>query len=182
MAALYTPHSRILTLLYSDLESYAANQREVLLGTPGSLLQRENAAGFRFYARQFYDGDGKKRESYLAGPVGSLEADALAAAMRVRIDEVKDITASLRMLGREGFNLVDAKTYSTLASLHNHGVFSAGGMLIGSHAYGVLSNLLGIRASAYATEDIDIARREALAFDKLPEIVHPVMFRLPALT
>ena len=46
---------------------------------------------------------------------------------------MKDIVSSLRMLGREGFNLVDAKTYATLASLHNHGVFGAGGLLIGSH-------------------------------------------------
>jgi hypothetical protein len=73
------------------------------------------------------------------------------------------------MLGREGFALVDAKTYATLASLHNHGVFTAGGMLVGSHAFGVLLNRLGVRAAAYATEDVDIARREALAFVRLPE-------------
>jgi hypothetical protein len=42
-------------------------------------------------------------------------------------------------------------------------------MLIGSHAFGVLLNRLGVRAAAYATEDIDIARREALAFARLPE-------------
>src|SRR5207247_4590790 len=42
-------------------------------------------------------------------------------------------------------------------------------MLIGSHAYGVLLNRLGVRAAAYATEDIDLARREALALKKLPE-------------
>jgi hypothetical protein len=42
-------------------------------------------------------------------------------------------------------------------------------MLIGSHAYGVLLNRLGARAASYATEDIDIARREALAFERLPD-------------
>lgn len=42
-------------------------------------------------------------------------------------------------------------------------------MLIGSHAFGVLLNRLGVRAAAYSTEDIDIARREALAFASLPE-------------
>jgi len=42
-------------------------------------------------------------------------------------------------------------------------------MLIGSHAYGVLLNRLGVRVAAYTTDDIDIARREALAFEKLPE-------------
>jgi hypothetical protein len=73
------------------------------------------------------------------------------------------------MLGREGYNLADARTYGTLASLSNHGVFAAGGMLVGSHAYGVLLNRLGARAAAYATEDIDIARGSALALEPRPE-------------
>jgi len=166
---LYTPHRRALTVMYADLESHALNPREVFVGTAGSVIERKNAAGFRFYARQFYDGEGRKRERYLAGPVGSPDADAAAEDMRVRIRELKEIVPSLRMLGREGFNLVDPRIYSTLASLHNNGVFAAGGMLIGSHAYGVLLNRLGARATPYATEDIDIARREALAFKKLPE-------------
>jgi len=166
---LYTAHSRALTTLYHDLESYAGEQREVFIGTAGTVLERENAAGFRFYARQYYDGEGKKREGYLCGPVGDAQADARARDMRMRIEEIKDLVPSLRLLGREGYNLADARTYATLASLHNHGVFSAGGMLIGSHAYGVLMNQLGVRGASYTTEDIDIARREALAFATLPE-------------
>lgn len=166
---LFTPHSRALTVLYADLESHALGQREVFVGTAGSVIQRTNASGFPFYSHQFYDGDGKKRERYLAGPVGEPQADAVADDLKARIQEVKDLTSSLRLLGREGFNLVDAKTYATLASLHNHGVFAAGGMLIGSHAYGVLLNRLGVRATPYTTEDIDVARREALAFEKPPE-------------
>lgn len=166
---LYTPHRRALTVLYADLENQALNQREVFTGTAGSVMERKNAAGFRFYARQYYDGEGKKREQYLAGPVGDPQADAAAANVRERILEVKELVPSLRLLGREGFNLADPKTYATLASLHNHGVFAAGGVLIGSHAYGVLLNRLGIRATPYATEDIDIARREALAFEAMPE-------------
>lgn len=72
------------------------------------------------------------------------------------------------MLGREGFYLADPKTYVTIGALHNHGVFRAGGILIGSHAYGVLLNKLGVRAASYATDDIDIARRKALALPKFP--------------
>ncbi len=168
-SSLFTPHRRALTVLYADLESHALQQGEVFIGTAGSVIERTNASGFRFYAHQFYDGEGKKRERYLAGPAGDPKADAAAAELRERIRELKEIVPSLRLLGREGFNLADARTYATLASLHNHGVFAAGGMLIGSHAYGVLLNRLGIRAAPYATEDIDIARREALAFEKQPE-------------
>jgi hypothetical protein len=143
---LYEEHSRPLTVLHSDLESYALHQREVFVGTAGTVIERSNAGGFAFYAHQFYDGDGKQRERYLAGPVGSTEADAAAEELQARIEELKALVPSLRLLGREGFSLVNAKTYATLASLHNHGMFAAGALLIGSHAYGVLLNRLGIRA------------------------------------
>ena len=55
-----------------------------------------------------------------------------------------------------------------LASLHNHGLFRVGALLIGSHAFGVLLNVLGVKAVPYATEDVDIARREQLATPGYP--------------
>ncbi len=157
-------------MLSADLESYAFGQREAFLGTAGSVVERQNASGFRFYSHQFYDGDGKKRERYLAGPIGDPVADQAAADVRARVRELQELVPALRLLGREGYLLVDARTYATLASLHNHGVFAAGGLLIGSHAYGVLLNRLGIRAAGYATEDIDIARRRALSFEERPRV------------
>lgn len=169
MPTLYRTHLPALALLFADLENHARAQSRVFVGTAGSVLERSNADGFRFYAHQFYDGDGKKRERYLAGPVGSSAADSLAQALRLAITDTKAATISLRLLGREGFALVNAKTYATLASLYNHGVFQAGGVLIGSHAYGLLLNQLGVAGTPYATEDIDIARREKLAFPALPE-------------
>jgi hypothetical protein len=166
--SLYVPHSRALTVLHADLESHAVTGAPAFAGTAGSVIERSNASGFRFYAHQYYDGEGRKRESYLAGPVGDAAADGVAAATRARIREVKDLVPSLRMLGREGYNLADPRTYGTLASLANHGLFAAGGLLVGSHAYGVLLNRLGARAAPYGTEDVDIARGEALAFESPP--------------
>ena len=167
---LYTPHAQALSVLYGDLENLARGQTAVFVGTAGSLLERQNAGGFRFYSRQFYDGDGKKREQYVAGPVGDSAADAVGSSLRGRIDEVKTATRSLRLLGREGYTLVDAKTYATLASLHNHGLFRAGAVLVGAHALGVLLNQLGVRSAAYSTEDVDIARRNGLLFPSPPTL------------
>lgn len=164
--ALYVEHSRPLSVLYADVESAAAQQVEAFLGTAGSVIKRTNAAGFAFYAHQFYDAGGKQRERYLAGPVGDPHAEAAAAALRTRILETKVLVPTLRMLGREGFSLVDSATYATVAALHNHGVFTAGGMMIGSHAYGVILNRMGIKSKPYATEDIDLARREKLTFEQ----------------
>ncbi len=102
-------------VLLADLENHARAHPTVFVGTAGSLLERSNADGFRFYAHQFYDGDGKKRERYLAGPVGTPAADALAEELRLTIAETRAAASSLRLLGREGFALADAKTYATLA-------------------------------------------------------------------
>lgn len=165
---LYALHSAALSLEYGNIENAAAGQDQVILGTPGSVTEQSNKDGVRYYTHQYYDGDGKKRQEYIAGPVGSDEADAAADEMRARIEEANDLVKTLRMLGREGFNLADAKTYATIGALHNHGVFEAGGLLIGSHAYGVLLNKLGVRAALHKTDDIDIARREELAFQKVP--------------
>lgn len=168
MAALFTEHGRALAILHGDLENHGLAQATVFVGTAGSVVERQNAGEFRFYSHQFYDGEGKRRESYLAGPVGSPAADAAADERRVRISELKALVPSLRLLGREGYNLADARTFASLASLANHGVFRAGGVLIGSHAYGVLLNRLGARASGYGTEDIDLARGHELAFAERP--------------
>jgi hypothetical protein len=166
---LYSPHSRALTVLYADLESHALAQQQAFEGTAGTVIERSNAAGFPFYAHQYYDGERAKREAYVAGPIGDARADAAAEDLRTRIREMKALVPSLRLLGREGFSLVDARVYATLASLHNHGLFAAGGLLVGSHAYGVLLNRLGVRAVPYTTEDIDVARGSALQFETPPE-------------
>lgn len=163
--ALHTSLPRALTVLFSDIERHAAAQSEVFVGTAGSVIERTNAGGFRFYAHQWYDASGKKRETYVAGPIGDPEADATAQRLETRIQDLSGLLPSLRLLGREGFQTADPRAFATIAALHNDGVFAAGGMLVGSHAYGVLLNRLGVSAEPYATEDVDLARREALALD-----------------
>lgn len=168
-SSLYFDHPTPLKTLYGTLDGHAKAGAPVYCGTAGFVTARKNQSGFEFYVRRFYDGDGKQREQYISGPAGDPDADARAEKIREEIAEVKALASDLRLLARENFQFADAKTYATLASLHLHGLFQAGGMLIGSHAFGVLLNQLGIQAAAYATEDVDIARREALAFPDLPK-------------
>jgi len=166
--ALYFPHSRPLTVLYGDLEAHAMQQDVAFVGTPGAVVVRTNASGFSFYAHKFQDAEGKSRERYLAGPVGGAEAEAVAAGFRERIAEVSGLVPSLRLLAREGFSVLDSKSMAVISTLHNRGLFRAGASLIGSHAYGILLNKLGVRAAPYSTEDIDLARARPLEFDAAP--------------
>lgn len=153
----------VLTTLFSELETFASSQGAVLVGTPGSVLKRRNAGGFEFYAHQYYDALGAKRERYVSGPVGNSEAERAAADLQIKIDDIKRVLPSIRLLIREGFQAVDSKAFATLGALHNRGLFGAGAVLVGSNAFGAILNKLGIRAAAYQTEDIDIGRPEPLA-------------------
>jgi hypothetical protein len=167
MASLTTAHERALTLLFAEVQSTAAEQSEAFLGTPGTLSERTNGNGTTYWVHRYSDALNRRHEIYIGksddpGVVGRL------AALRNRIEVANATITRVRLLARAGFATVDRKAYYTLASLHNHGLFRAGALLIGSHAYGALLNALGVRAVAYATEDVDIARREALAISGVP--------------
>lgn len=158
--ALYAAMETSLTTLWGTVNGQARSGLPVFCGSAGTISKRRNARGVEFYVRRYYDGMGVQKEEYLA----RVEAmtDERLAELQEQIQEVKELTKSLQLLIREGFQSADAVSYATLAALHRHQLFSAGATLIGSHAFGVLLNQLGVRAPAYATEDVDVARREAL--------------------
>lgn len=166
-APLYRRHPASLATSYADIENHALHQDEVLVGTPGSITIRENANKTRYYVRQFYDFEGRKRDQYLfqAGAPGS---EGGASAWKSRIEDARDVQASIRLLAREGFSMLPAKHLAALAPLSRHKVFEAGAVLVGTHAFEVIVNRLGIRVAAFATEDVDIARPGKLALPALP--------------
>ncbi|MGZ5459847.1 MAG: GSU2403 family nucleotidyltransferase fold protein [Thermoanaerobaculia bacterium] len=151
-----------MTTLFGELESFALSEREILVGTAGTVLTRSNASGFAFYAHQSYDALGAKRERYVAGPVGDGHAERAVEELRSRIEDIRRLLPSIRLLAREGFQLANSRTFATIASLQNAGLFAAGALLVGSHGYGVILNRLGVRAASYLTEDVDIARDHRL--------------------
>ncbi len=164
--SLFHTVSPSLATLYGSIDGHAKAGAPVFTGSAGSVAIRKNQKGLEYYVHRFYGGAGAQQDVYI-GLVG--ECEQKVENLRAQIEEVKSLVPDLRLLVREGFQSADPKTYATLASLHTHGLFAAGGTLIGSHAFGVLINQMGIRAAAYATEDVDVARREVLAFDHVPE-------------
>jgi hypothetical protein len=170
MSSLTTSHERALMLLFAELESTAAEQTAGFLGTPGTLTERTNENGTTFWVHRFSDAVGRRRETYL-GRVDDPAVVAHVGNLRARIEAANATISRVRLLARAGFMTVDRKAYSTLTSLANHGLFRAGALLIGSHAYGILLNALAVRAVPYSTEDVDIARHEALALTGLPSFL-----------
>lgn len=165
-APLFQPISPALSSLFSSIDGQTKAGAPVFAGSAGSIGKRRNQHGLEYYVRRFYGGDGKQQEIYL-GKVG--EADERVDELRGQIEEVKALVPELRLLARVGFQVTDAKTYAALASLHLNGLFTAGAILMGSNAFGVLLNQMGVRVAANTTKDIDLSHCEMLAFKELPE-------------
>ncbi len=184
---LSSPHEKALSLLFAELQSTAEEQSEAFLGTPGNLTQRTNESGTKFWVHRYSDALGRRQETYL-GTGDDPAVIARLEPLRRRIEAANATIDRIRVLARAGFATVDRKTYATLASLHNHGLFRAGAVLVGSHAFGAILNALGARAVPYATEDVDIARPEPLGLRALPPFLDMLretgiaFFEVPALS
>lgn len=72
--------------------------------------------------------------------------------------EERDIARLCAMLRVAGANCLDVAAARVLGALADSGLFKMGGVLVGTYAFLVLGNVLGVRWGALArTEDIDIA-------------------------
>jgi len=164
---LYRKHPRSLATTYADVENHALHQDEILVGTPGTISVRQNAAKARFYVRQYYDFDGRKRDQYLC-QTGVKDCERVVDAWKKRIDEARQLQGSVRLLAREGYSTLEPKPLAALATLCRHDIFEAGGVLVGTRAFEVIVNRLGIRVAVFATEDVDLARPRKLTLAKPP--------------
>jgi hypothetical protein len=165
MSSLFTRHAIFLQTAFSELKRQAHEQRDVLIGSPGSVGIRR-VKDSEFYYRQYYDARGRKAAQYI-GPVKDPAAEARARSIRERIDAVASFARDARALAQHGYVRVDGRVAAVVASFANSGLFRAGAVLVGSHAYGALLNEIGVRAASYATEDVDLARGQRLATDAM---------------
>jgi hypothetical protein len=77
--------------------------------------------------------------------------------------EERDIARLCAMLRAAGANCLDVAAARVLGALADSGLFRRGGVLVGTYAFLVLGNVLGVRWGTLArTEDIDIAAATSL--------------------
>lgn len=162
-SGLFTTHPLVLQTAYSELKRLAGEQEIMLVGTPGSVSERD-VKGRRFFYRQFYDAAGTKSAEYI-GPCDDVGAQARAAVIREQITLAGELANSARLLFGQGYARADDRVCAILAALANEGLFRSGALVIGSHAYAACLNDFGARAGAFATEDVDVARNRALSLD-----------------
>jgi hypothetical protein len=166
--SLFTRHPLVLQTAFSELKRRAQEQPFLLAGSPGSVGVRQ-VRGRPFYYRQYYDAEGKKTAEYI-GAVGNEDVERRAAEVREAIGTTQELVQEGRLLAQAGYVRTDSRATAILGAIANGGLFRAGAILVGSHAYGAVLNEMGIRAAAFATEDVDLARARTLALGRDEEV------------
>jgi hypothetical protein len=157
-----TPTARTL---YAELREQALI---VASATPlgeraGSVVRKVNK-GRTYVYFQTRALDGRLRQHYL-GPEGEPTTDALVARLTVeddaRVDEVARLNQLRAAFVAAGGSTLTSSTFRVLQAFAQAGVLSPGighAVLVGTHAFQCLGNLLGVRwATAQHTQDIDVA-------------------------
>ena len=155
---------------YAQAKELALAQHAVPLLTAGSIRTEARAGGrFVYRYRYRYDASGKRVTEYLGAAADAATAVKLEQAQQ-EMDEQALIADYCRKLRAIRFYSADNSTLVTVASLFNAGVFGGGGVLVGTHAYGVILNELGVSASPMAmTEDVDVARAGRIELAARPD-------------
>lgn len=129
----------------------------------GFAKKRVNGGDYWYFKTS--EGPAGQRE-YFVGAEGR-EAQTVMrayAAGRPEMERVQGEIARLcAMLRQGGAMLTDTPSAKVLSGLANAGVFRLGAVLVGTHAYLALGNLLGVRwKSGLRTQDIDLAAARRL--------------------
>jgi hypothetical protein len=161
--ALARRHDAAAQTKYQEVKQLAYAQARVLSGTPGTLKQRTKA-GNRYWVREYIRADGKKTDEH----VGSVNTTSVDGITR-EIDLARQLASGSASLRLFGYQRIDRKPAAVLEVLFNRRLMEGGLVIVGSHAYGVLLNELGISAAGYKTRDIDVARPHVLSIGLPPE-------------
>ena len=159
----------VQTIYAELLEQLVAYEAQRAIGhLPGSFVTK-SLKGHDYYYFQYLEPGGTKRQVYLG------RKDAMLDAVVQRFEGTRqDIAEDQRSIGRlcallraGGALTTDAPSARVIRGLADIGVFRLGGVLVGTHAFVVLGNVLGVRWSGAGlrTQDVDVAaeRRMSIA-------------------
>jgi hypothetical protein len=163
----------IQTLYAELLERLSDLEARRSIGHLSGSFVTKGIKGDTYYYFQYSDPGGIKRQIYIGRKDRYLEKVVKRyREERGAIEEeeigIQRLCALLRV---GGVLLTDSASDRVLKALSAGGVFRLGGVLVGTHAFLVLGNLLGVRwaGSSLRTQDIDIAA-EATVSIAVPDL------------
>jgi len=175
----------VVQTLYAELmEQMLALEAQRSIGNLQGCFTSKKIKGEEFVYFQHSDPGGRKRQTYIGkkGPV----IDRVVSRFISQRDAVKEdqdeILRMSAMLRSSGAMTTDASACRVLKAFAESGLFRMGAVLVGTYAFIVTGNLLGVKwgHSALRTQDVDIAgeRRIDIAFPQLKADVPRVLEQL----
>ena len=150
----------VQTIYAELLEQIAIYEASRTIGHTAGSFVTKMVKGQEYYYFQNVGPGGAKHQTYLGRRGAALDelADRFAEG-RVNIAaDQRSIERLAALLRAGGAMVTDAPSARVLRGLADAGVFHSGGVLVGTHAFIVLGNLLGVRwATSLRTHDVDIA-------------------------
>lgn len=169
--------SPVTQTLYAQLQEEASAFHAIIFeqGVAGSpYLNRAN--GHAYWYWQATQADGKLRRLSLGRDTP--ETRALVERLKTRKQEAGEAIAGLKATSRafvaSGGMSMEAAHFRVMEHLVRAGLFGKGLVLVGSHAFTALGNLLGLRwGSQLKTSDMDFARALGISL-ALPGNTEPI--------
>ena len=165
-----TPIAIETQTLYAELlEQLLALHAERSLGRlPGTFTEKKVKGDDYLYFQVSQPG-GTTKQFYLGRRTPALQrvVDKFTrerTELRADLDRVRRLAAQLRA---GGMNVTDGPSGRVLRSLSDSGLFEAGAVLVGTHAFVTLGNVMGVRwgAGSVRTQDLDLASKPDLDID-----------------
>jgi hypothetical protein len=154
---LYRPLELAFRTQYAEVKERCRAAGELLPGTPGLLTLREGT-GYGYWYRRYYAVPKQEVEDLVC----KADDEAALEDMRSRIEFSTWTQQQVRALRKLDFQVTDKDVARVLVELHNKGLFAGGLVLVGTLAFMAWLNELGAAAVSSRTQDIDLARRQAL--------------------
>ena len=154
---LYRPHELSFRTQYAEVKERSRAAGRLLPGTPGRLVLR-TGTGYGYWYRGYYSVPGQEVEDFVCKEGDN---EALQAA-KEQIDFADWTARQVRDLRKLEFQIADKAVARVLVELHNAGLFESGLVLVGTLCFMGCLNELGVKTVAARTQDIDLARRQAL--------------------
>lgn len=152
----------VVQTLYAELmEQMLALEASRSIGDVQGCFTTKKIKGEEYVYFQYSDPGGQKRQTYIGKKCPSLGRvmDRFYSdreSVKEDQNEVKRLCALLRAGGAMTTDIASARVLKAFAQ---SGLFRMGAVLVGTHAFTVLGNLLGVKwlHSALHTQDVDIA-------------------------
>ena len=156
MEAPFTQLSASAQAAYSQvLESaLSVEHARSIADLPGSFAPK-TVKGKRYWYYQYTEPSGQLRQLYVGPDNEAVQALMARKSQPPAAEGLQPLANAALALGCAG---VIPRHYQVIRRLADYGFFHAGGVLIGTHAFLAMGNMLGVRwGDAARTQDIDFA-------------------------